>query len=176
MTWWTPGCRSSSSLSLSAAAPAEPAAPSAPSAGGPSAAPRARPAPAASGKQRRHREGNLEMLPTPDERCWHMHSSRTASFKRRGCCGLSGVGANDTQVHLTSPALLPVQCWRERSLPLCEAGPVSAGWGWCSSWSQMTEGPASWAAPGSASAELAYRAQAQAKTFICCSPPPTQHK
>lgn len=47
-TWPSPGCRSASSLSLSAAAPAAPAAPSAPSADGPSAAPRAHPAPAAS--------------------------------------------------------------------------------------------------------------------------------
>lgn len=50
-TWPSPGCRSSSSLSLSAAAPAEPAAPSAASAGGPSAARPARPAPAASAMQ-----------------------------------------------------------------------------------------------------------------------------
>lgn len=47
-TWWTPGCRSSSSPCLSAAAPAEPVALSAPRAGGPSSAPHARPAPAAS--------------------------------------------------------------------------------------------------------------------------------
>lgn len=47
----SPGCRSSSSPSPSAAAPAEPAAPSAASAGGPSAARPARPAPAASATQ-----------------------------------------------------------------------------------------------------------------------------
>lgn len=39
-------------------------------------------------------------------------------------------------------------------VPLCGAGPVSAGWGWCSSLSQMTEELAFWAAPGSASVEL----------------------
>lgn len=52
-TWSSPGCRSSSSPSLSAAAPAEPAAPSAASAGGPSAARPARPAPAASATRER---------------------------------------------------------------------------------------------------------------------------
>lgn len=49
-------------------------------------------------------------------------------------------------------------------LPLCEAGLVSAGWGWCFSSSQMTEELASWAAPGTASAELVYKAQPQATT------------
>lgn len=52
-TWTSPGCRSSSSPSPSAAAPAERAAPSAASAGGPSAARPARPAPAASVRQER---------------------------------------------------------------------------------------------------------------------------
>ena len=58
-TWWSPGCCSSSSPCLAAAAPAEPAAPSAPSAAGPSAAPRARPAPAASAvhTERKYRHG-----------------------------------------------------------------------------------------------------------------------
>lgn len=52
-TWWTPGCRSSSSPSLSAAAPAEPSALSAPSAGVPSSALHAHPAPAASERRER---------------------------------------------------------------------------------------------------------------------------
>lgn len=61
-TWTSPGCRSSSSPSPSAAAPAEPAAPSAASAGGPSAAPPAHPAPAVSAPQespaQRHADGH----------------------------------------------------------------------------------------------------------------------
>lgn len=82
-TWSSPGCRSSSSPSPSAAAPAEPVAPAAASAGGPSAARPARPAPAASATQQNPAQTSAE-----DERAM---SQRPAGFLP--LCGVGPVWA-----------------------------------------------------------------------------------
>lgn len=76
-------------------------------------------------------------------------------YKGRRYCGFSG--KQHYESWFNSPnALIQDYDARWLCLPLCEAGLVSAGWGWCSSSSRTTGGLASWAAPGRASAELVY--------------------
>ncbi len=90
------------------------------------------------------------------ERRTTMDSNSNAAYRIRGEDDDADSLSDRTAVRATAGAL---------RLPLCEAGLVSAGWGWCSSSSPTTEGLASWAAPGRASAELVYTT---ASNKWCC--------
>lgn len=101
-TWSSPGCRSSSSPSPSAAAPAEPSAPSAPSADGPSSALHVRPAPAASWRWK-HR--NLTWTHSPST-----VSERTAKKDREMAYYLRGRRCSSVHCAFT-PEPVAVQCY-----------------------------------------------------------------